>query len=147
MERRLRVVRAGEAEGEAAVPSSLSLQRLQDLTLSHPSASPARTGSRAVRAPCRLERCLVTYLRGALETAGAAQMVRRYGARAVLEALKDVMERVEVLDGEATIERAAVKGLSHWDARAQVRRWEWRPRAELRSPGGYLRMLLREGYA
>jgi len=59
---------------------------------------------------------LARWLEHALRTTGARAMVRRYGARAVLEALHDgIVVRT---------------------------RWGWAIRQEIRSPGGFLRWLL-----
>ena len=115
-----------------------------DLTLSPP--APAPPAPRRPR-PLRLsERRLAAWLHAHLSTVGAVAMVRRFGARQVLDALYDGV----VCEEPAYESRPVVVGT--WpdgSERTTQRLFEFGrrriPSPGLRNPGGFLRFLLEEG--
>ncbi len=124
----LRVVRGGDP-GE-------SEREILSLSLTPP---PPRAHARVRARPLLLsERMLARWLSACLQTIGSVAMVRQYGCRAVLEVLYDgVMEKEPVY--EAVPNANGVPGL-----RMEYVRDRLTPSKTLKSPGGYLRFLLRE---
>ena len=111
------------------LPPAEEREELSLTTPPHPLDNTARVLAR--RALCASERLLARWLRERLHTAGSEAMVRKYGARAVLDALYDGVVCEEPVyrpaaDGRQVVEvgrRLVVSPL-------------------LRNPGGYLRWVL-----
>ena len=130
----LRVVRGGDP-GES---------ERENLSLSSPPPHPHHHRARARRLLLS-ERLLATWLRERLGTVGGVSMVRRFGARAVLDALYDGVVCDEPVYDHEIVE---VGVWADGSSKTGTRRVEVGRRrvvtTELRSPGGYLRFVLRE---
>lgn len=103
-------------------------------------SSSAPLSPRTPRRLSRFELVLGRWLRSRLGSSGGTSMVRRYGWRAIIDALKyDVMEQQAdvLMSGPAAMKehgQEVVYGPRRWVARD-----------ELTSPGGFLRACLRDG--
>lgn len=106
-----------------------------DLSLTSPPPTPPTP--RARPAPRASARFLTAWLRVHLNTAGAAAMVRRYGARRVIDALYDgILVETTLTDAEPYTDARGLTALRQIDRTVRT------INPALTNPGGYLRWLL-----